>query len=155
MIPEIATTNPAVLMLMVAERKGEGNAYGKRAKFPVSKQQKLSNVDRNDTNRSSYHFRYRDLVLSNCGVGLSSYISSVLKVSAATRETYKSTALIAASGLINIPNEFKTVMNVPGAVTNRHGFIRYPTKHIIKDPRLTSIQRGASEARSMPAATEF
>lgn len=33
--------------------------------------------------------------------------------------------------------------------------LRYPTRHIIKDPRVTSIHLGAMEARSIPQATEF
>lgn len=69
--------------------------------------------------------------------------------------TYKSTAFIAAKGDTNIPKEFNTVINVPGAFTKRQGLMRYPTKHIMRLPRLTSIQRGAREARSIPAATEF
>jgi hypothetical protein len=39
-------------------------------------------------------------------------------------KTYKSTALIAARGEMNIPKEFNTVMKVPGALTNRQGLIK-------------------------------
>ena len=70
-------------------------------------------------------------------------------------KAYKSTTLIDASGEMNIPKELSTTMKVPGALTNRQGLIMYPMRHIIKLPRLTSIYRGASDARSIPAATEF
>jgi hypothetical protein len=70
-------------------------------------------------------------------------------------KTHKSTALMAARGDTNIPNEFRTVMKVPGELTKRHGLITYPTTHMIKLPLLTSIHLGAIDARSMPAATEF
>jgi hypothetical protein len=37
----------------------------------------------------------------------------------------------------------------------RGNLLRYPTRHIIKDPRVTSIHFGAMEAKSIPQATEF
>jgi hypothetical protein len=80
---------------------------------------------------------------------------------------------MAANGDTNIPNELSTVIKEPGVLTNRQGLMQYPTIHwrivrsdfssgigareltIMRAPRLTSIHRGAREARSIPAATEF